>query len=605
MAIITPDNQEFKKVLQDLSSQSRLQTAESALLVKYQREISGEDNDKREKQLDTMNETLKKILDALGPKGKRKGKGGGATSSDDSEVTLRDELKFLFSGAAKIGSNIKESVKSTYFTKPTSAVPGMSSAERLEAQDAISQPSQVDIDQLKIAEDTNDTQKDILKELKKLNETTEESAQAGGSGSSIPSIDISTGPDGKGRPGGKKPSLGSRLLRGAAKVARVAGPIGAVAGAAYGAFEGAGRAGEVFGVDQDKATLGQKAASAAGGILDPFGLGYGDKAAKGIYGFFGGGKKEEVAASTSPPPPPPSAPPPASKVGGAIAATTSSAPAAAPTGDRRAAEAESSPLGALQFLKSLGILPKGQGGKDGFVGYQDDQPISRDEVAKRITAAGKDANKVLQLLSEMGAPGPKVDVSSGDFNKITGGALTGGGELAPAKSKSSVTEAVGKEQSIAKERKALRFNAAQEGRDMTPEELAKDKELASQQIAAGEGVTKARAEAAEKLSVKQIGLNAYSVVDEQGEKIAIGKTRDEAIASAKTAGASNAALSSISNENSAMRDEMTTSRGTTTPIVSNNTTNTSTNNFMPIKGDPRPNSRGSALDNHMNRVSTY
>jgi len=112
--------------------------------------------------------------------------------------------------------------------------------------------------------------------------------------------------------------------------------------------------------------------------------------------------------------PTPAAPPPAPP-----------SPTAAAGEDKYAAKAESNRLGALQFLKrTLGIVPEEEGG-----GYTDvatfKQKISEEEVRQRISAAGKDPDKVLGLLKkkEKGT----IDLSSGDLNQITGGAIGGGG----------------------------------------------------------------------------------------------------------------------------------------------------------------------------------
>lgn len=68
--------------------------------------------------------------------------------------------------------------------------------------------------------------------------------------------------------------------------------------------------------------------------------------------------------------------------------------------------------------------------------------------------------------------------------------------------------------------------------------------------------------------------------------------------------AATAQVANTTLENAAMRDEMSTS-STTTPIISNNVSSTSTNNFMPMKADPRPTHRGSALDKYIERVAAY
>ena len=118
----------------------------------------------------------------------------------------------------------------------------------------------------------------------------------------------------------------------------------------------------------------------------------------------------DAPTPAAPPPPPPT-------------------PTAAAGGDKFAEKAESNKLGALQFLKrTLGILPD----KDGV--YLDmrngEKKLSEEEVRSRISAAGKDPDKVLGLLKSADGKG-KIDLSSGNLNTITGGAVGGGGGGAP------------------------------------------------------------------------------------------------------------------------------------------------------------------------------
>jgi hypothetical protein len=116
--------------------------------------------------------------------------------------------------------------------------------------------------------------------------------------------------------------------------------------------------------------------------------------------------------------PTPAAPPPAAP-----------SPTAAAGGDKFAEKAESNKLGALQFLKrTLGILPD----KDGYIDMRNgEKKLSEEEVRKRISAAGKDPDKVLGLLKGADGGGT-IDLKSGNLNQITGGAIGGGGGGAPA-----------------------------------------------------------------------------------------------------------------------------------------------------------------------------
>lgn len=121
--------------------------------------------------------------------------------------------------------------------------------------------------------------------------------------------------------------------------------------------------------------------------------------------------------------PTPAAPPPAPP-----------SPTAAAGGDKFAEKAESNKLGALQFLKrTLGILPD----KDGYIDMRNgEKKLSEEEVRQRISAAGKDPDKILGLLKSVDGKGT-IDLKSGNLNQITGGAVGGGGGGAPAASSAS------------------------------------------------------------------------------------------------------------------------------------------------------------------------
>ena len=62
---------------------------------------------------------------------------------------------------------------------------------------------------------------------------------------------------------------------------------------------------------------------------------------------------------------------------------------------------------------------------------------------------------------------------------------------------------------------------------------------------------------------------------------------------------------SVSVENAAMRDQMSTSGGSVQPIVANNVQTNNNASYVPIKADPRPSHRGSALDRYIDRIASY
>lgn len=571
--------------------------------------------------LEKVNSNLVKILNAIKGNDNIKIKNKFDFNSNENDMSGLDKVKYIFGGISSLGRGIKESVKSTFSTKPeTSSV--ISSAEALEARDSIKEPKQVELDQLKIAEENNDTQKEILKELKKLNEISEEKPSSSGVG--LPDVKLGLGNKGVGgkTPGGfgRAAGAGSKFGMGAAGgVAAGAAAVGLLGGLTYLGFQKESQIAETK--DEavvKKAELDEKLQSSAATIEEAAGSGLSKEdaifAKKGRFSFFKPKTTEtkvgeddlsfldkpkassspiaEVSSTATPP-----TQPPATKVGGAIAATSASATG----GNNRAAQAEASPLGALQFLKSLGILPKG----DSYELMPDFTPISKEEVAKKVSAAGKNPDKVLQLASEMGKPsGETIDVSSGNLNQITDGAIGGQGSTEPAASvtpKETVTGNTGYK-SLA-ERRAAREAAG------TPGPIKKDPETEKmegriRQYLRGEDVTLTPAEE-QHMKKMESKINARADTYNADVTKAELATSQETRVSAKMEQGTSTDVSRTSSENQAIRDEMNTTKGTTTPIVSNNVTNTSTNNYIPIKSDPRPNNRGSALDNYVGRVSTY
>jgi len=63
-------------------------------------------------------------------------------------------------------------------------------------------------------------------------------------------------------------------------------------------------------------------------------------------------------------------------------------------------------------------------------------------------------------------------------------------------------------------------------------------------------------------------------------------------------------LSNISTENRDIRDQAI-NKSTTTPIISNNTNNTNTTSYTPIKSTPRADMYGSPLERYQSRISVY
>lgn len=105
--------------------------------------------------------------------------------------------------------------------------------------------------------------------------TSEEGSTVDGALPSLPDININKSPKGIPKKAPGKASMGSRILGGLGKAARVLGPVGAAVGAAYSGFQGYQNTAANFDLPEgQEATLGQKAASTLGGVASglTFGL---------------------------------------------------------------------------------------------------------------------------------------------------------------------------------------------------------------------------------------------------------------------------------------------------------------------------------------------
>jgi hypothetical protein len=83
--------------------------------------------------------------------------------------------------------------------------------------------------------------------------------------------------------------------------------------------------------------------------------------------------------------------------------------------------------------RSLGIMPPDPR-KPGspFTDMRNgDKELSEEEVRRRISAAGKDPEKIISLLNDTGKGGGTLDLKSGNLNTITGGAVGGGAGTSP------------------------------------------------------------------------------------------------------------------------------------------------------------------------------
>ena len=589
MAIITPGSDEFKSAISDLSKKS--------INALDQESKAKEVREKQTKLLESINENLKKIHESLGKSNRSKKEGGGRDSpnEEEKEITLKDELKSFFGSIKSFGKGVKESVKSNYYTKPDAA-PVMSSAETLEAKDALNQPKQVEIDQLKTAEETSETQKEILKELKKLNQTTEDKSSGSGGSPSLPDLPGKIGKAGKASTVGKAASTGSKLGMGAVGgVAAGAAAVGLVGGLAYLGFKKESQIAETK--DEaavKKADMDQRLQSGSASIEEAAGSGLSKE-----DDLFQSTFLSPKPASTAPAPatqPASTAPTPATKIGGAIAA--SAAPAAAGTAsDTPSASKKASPEVEAKLSKFKFNDTAGKDSEEGKI---------RSKV--RQSMRGEDVGPLTPLEQAYADRWNEKNRSGGEAVYNQGKGFEGAG--------SSVTEAA-----LDSSSEAPRIGSSAKPTTTpttavtgsTPAEssttgTADNKFVYNDKVDPNSEEGKIRAKVRQHLRGEDVG--PLTPVEEKYMKEMDEKqrSRGEAVynqASVSPAPTSISDVAQTSVENQSLRDEISTSKGSTQPIVSNNVTNTSTNNYIPIKADPRPNNRGSALDNYIGRVSTY
>jgi hypothetical protein len=90
---------------------------------------------------------------------------------------------------------------------------------------------------------------------------------------------------------------------------------------------------------------------------------------------------------------------------------------------------------------------------------------------------------------------------------------------------------------------------------------------------------------------------------EEGQVAAMQPTNE--VTPSKPTTAPSAELQTLELQNKELERDTAKSNMSTTPIIMNNSSNNTKNNFMPMKTDPRPSSRGSALDKYLERTSSY
>lgn len=589
MAIITSDSDKFKNVMANLGSKNNLP------------------KDTTTPALEKINSTLIKILETIKGGSGVTSKSGFKSKDDNEEMSGLDKLKFIFGGMKSLGKGVKESVRSTFFNKPEAA-PVMTSAEALEAKDALNQPKQVEVDQLKVAEETKDTQKEILKELKKLNDTTEDKSSGDGGLPSLPDLPGKLGKGSKASTVGKAAGAGSKLGIGAmGGVAAGAAAVGLIGGLTYLGFRKDSQIAETK--DEaavKKAEMDQRLASGAASIEEATGSGL-SKEDELFQSTFLTPKKSSSASSESTPQTvvggttvtssTPALAPSSTKVGGAVAATVGKSPL------------ESKPL-AKEVVQGDANLEEYQMAKAELQGLQKEYSDAKFEVQKEFGNKKETRGSPEHIAAKKAVDEkylPLIEAQKKEVEKLS--KAPGVKEAAAREKEENKSFFEGPENSTVSKR-VQSADAAAAQKEMTGLEGKHEKERE-------QTVAKLQKEG----KIKEHTIDDYENVPElkaltakQEKERADLQARIDSGTSSETSTRSKVSppapslsteVTQTSVENQALRDEITTSKGISTPIVSNNVTNTSTNNYVPIKADPRPNSRGSALDNYVGRITSY
>lgn len=394
-------------------------------------------------------------------------------------------------------------------------------------------------------------------------------------------------------------------IRGLTGAARFAGPAAAIAGAAYGGFQGYNRAGEVFGVEQEQATFGQKLSSAVGGVTDPFGLGYGDSIAKGVYGasekigdFFGGIKDKVVGTANY-------------------------------IKDEYNRDLSYGGVGSVSSEQKISTASS--------LNDQSEQLGNKYDLSKSNYQSGTTAQKSLFGSSMLGSLFSKEGQTTGQFisdsskqERLIGNAaeLGLGSDVNVDYEKRSFSDLFGERISSGSifKRDQYKVTDNQTGQELN---LSKDEYNKIQSL-----VEEGKAEEAQKLFdeinareaayVPEIGIMPEEQMGglptpkaKQPKALAqpkgpipevVGKI-DQLIAASPVPGFEAARkvadVSNFSLDNAGIREEMAASRGSIQPVVSNNIQTNNQTTYIPIKADPRPPHRGSALDRYNERIAAF
>jgi len=443
-------------------------------------------------------------------------------------------------------------------------------------------------EQLKLDQEDNKTQKEVLKELQKLNEVTAENVAAGGGigidlgiGGGKPAVGLPEGPDKKNTKQGAK-GLGKSLLK---KIP----VVGAVAGLAFGASRL---------MQGDTVGAGMEVASGLAGTIPAVGTAASVSIDAALAAKDAGIFDKKEAPAAPPPPPPKLAKAEIKKASGGV----SSIKAEENLEQLQMAQGELQGIYKDYRDEKAKVSEKLAGDRknypEGFIDDPSDPEYPKelkaidDKYKKIIDAKKKEVEQLSKApgISEAKARQAKAEADEQDDDK----------EISPAKTKSKVTGEKTKTTTDttvtgggSTTTKMVLSKDAQKAEAESPEmskrHQAEYTELRGKLEAEGKLEGKSRREIMNMPEIKELRARQNEEENTRGKRVTEGMSYE---------------VSKTSSENATMRDEMSSIKSGQTAIM-NNVSNNSQTTYVPIKGEPRPGSRGSALDKYNDRVATY
>lgn len=420
--------------------------------------------------------------------------------------------------------------------------------------------------------------------------------------------------------GGKvpgKPSMGGRILGGLGKAAKFLGPAAAIAGTAYAGYEGYQNTASNFDLQEgQQATTGQKISSTLGGVASglTFGLADEKSVAQGIHGigsaigdFFTGGDKSkdtpELPNSINAPSTGASGFPLKSEAKPAeTAAEDIQAPAritrttasnnADPADPKVRAQIEAeqksyteTPEGRAKFAKMMsGAETFAKGGQVEGGGAENGADYIVGEEGPELFVPFKDGVVIPNDVSKKIAPA----AIKGGLKGLANGGIALNDDGSYNKGNRTYSPSIN----------GFQRSVSNTGAETTTADVGLVSVTREKDIYGNERGVSATVPLSSDMTLETGKLQAGSTLQYAKATGRDASGREHNLPTGDI-------LSELSDSNNSMRDEMSAKGGSSQPIIMNNSSNNTKNNFMPMKTDPRPSSRGSALDKYLESTSSY